>query len=246
LKINTWSLWSCVFQQFWLCRVSKQGEVAPEDELIVKARAFLRALEKGDFTAAGQGLRRNHDESVGPTSWPNSGSRFRRNWVLQKARRRPAGISSAGYEGGARNMRVRESHAPMPASSSTRKEDRRLPVHSLTSSAEYEPRPTPTRPKFEEARGHGRCGGDWPLAATLAIPKGAGLFRRWFLSTVPGPATGMKPSGRTSLSWTSPGDKKEKGKKKKGKRGGKEKRGKKGGERKKKEKCLSRDCRSPL
>jgi len=154
----------------------QQGEVAPEDELIVKARAFLKALEKGDFEAAAK----DFDATMMKVSGPEKLAEFWKqvpeklgSFKKQTAARRD---QFGGYEVALVTCEFEK--VTLDARVVFDKEKKIAGFQFVPSlpPAKYEPPAYADPAKFEEREVTVGAGGDWPLQGTLAIPKGVGPF----------------------------------------------------------------------
>jgi dienelactone hydrolase len=154
----------------------QQAEAVPEDELIVKARAFLNALEKGDFEAAAK----DFDATMMQVSGPDKLGEFWKqvpeklgSFKKQTAARRD---QFGGYEVALVTCEFEK--VTLDARVVFDKEKRIAGFQFVPSlpPAKYEPPPYADPAKFEEREVTVGAGGDWPLSGTLAVPKGAGPF----------------------------------------------------------------------
>jgi dienelactone hydrolase len=154
----------------------QQGKVVPEDDLIIKARAFLKALEKGDFEAAAK----DFDATMMGVSGPDKLAEFWKqvpeklgSFKQQTAARRD---QFGGYEVALVTCEFEK--VTLDARVVFDKEKKIAGFQFIPSlpPAKYEPPPYADTAKFEEREVTVGAGGDWPLPGTLAIPKGGGPF----------------------------------------------------------------------
>jgi uncharacterized protein len=168
-----------VFALFCLLMLSllslQQADVGLEDDLIVKARAFLDALSRGDFQAAA----RDFDETMMKVSGPDKLAEFWKQvpermgaFKRQTAARRDqfgdyeVALVTCEFEKVTLDARVIFDKEKKIAGFQF--------VPSLPP-AKYEPPPYADPAKFEEREV--TVGNDpWTLPATLAVPKGEGPF----------------------------------------------------------------------
>lgn len=153
-----------------------QVPVPPEDELIVKARAFLEALSREDFMAAVRDFDATMMKVSGPDKlaefWkrvPEKLGSFKR---LTAARR----DQSAGYEVA---LVTCEFERITLDARVVFDNDKRIAGFQFVPSlppAKYEPPSYADPARFEEREVTVGAGGDWPLPGTLALPKGPGPF----------------------------------------------------------------------
>ena len=152
------------------------GEVVPEDDLIVKARAFLKALEKGDF----EGAAKDFDETMMKVSGPEKLAEFWKqvpeklgSFKMQTAARRD---QFGGYEVALVTCEFEKVTLDARVVFDKDKKIAGFQFVPPLPPAKYEPPPYADPAKFEEREVTVGAGGDWPLPGTLAIPKGAGSF----------------------------------------------------------------------
>lgn len=153
-----------------------QANVAPEDDLIVSARAFLDALNRGDFQAAAG----DFDVTMMNVSGPDKLAEF---WKQVPERMGPFKRQTA-----ARRERLGEYEVALVTCEFEKvtldarivfdKEKKIAGFQFIPSlpPAKYEPPAYAAPTKFEEREVKVGAGGDWPLPGTLTVPKGAGPF----------------------------------------------------------------------
>ncbi len=153
-----------------------QANVAPEDDLIVSARAFLDALNRGDFQAAAG----DFDATMMNVSGPDKLAEF---WKQVPERMGPFKRQTA-----ARRERLGEYEVALVTCEFEKvtldarivfdKEKKIAGFQFIPSlpPAKYEPPAYAAPTKFEEREVKVGAGGDWPLPGTLTVPKGAGPF----------------------------------------------------------------------
>jgi len=148
----------------------------PEDDLIVKARAFLDALSRGDYQAAAM----DFDATMMKVSGPDKLAEFWKQvpeklgaFKRQTAARRD---QFGAYEVALVTCEFEK--VTLDARVVFDKEKKIAGFQFIPSlpPAKYEPPPYADPAKFEEREVTVGAGGDWPLPGTLAIPKGGGPF----------------------------------------------------------------------
>jgi dienelactone hydrolase len=154
----------------------KQENSGPEDDLIVKARAFLEALSKGDFEEAAK----DFDTTMMKVSGPDKLAEF---W-----KQVPERMGAFKRQTTARRDRLGEYEVAMVTCEFEKvtldarvvfDKEKKIAGFQFVPSlppAKYEPPPYANPTKFEECEVKIGEGGDWPLPGTLAVPKGAGPF----------------------------------------------------------------------
>ncbi len=154
---------------------SQESERAAEDELVVKARAMLEALERGDFAAAA----RDFDETMLKVSGPDKLEEFWKQvpgklgvFKRQTAARRD---QFAGYE--VTYVTCEFDKITLDARVVFDKEKKIAGFQFVPSlpPAKYEPPEYADTSRFEE-RDVSVGDGEWKLPGTLAMPKGEGPF----------------------------------------------------------------------
>jgi len=153
-----------------------QERPAPEDELIVKARTFLRALSQGDFEAAARDFDATMMKVSGPDKlaefWkqvPNKLGAFKR----QTAARRD---QFGGYEVALITCEFEKMTLDARV---VFDKDKKIAGFQFVPSlppAKYEPPAYADPSKFEEREVKVGEGGEWPLPGTLTIPKSGRSF----------------------------------------------------------------------
>jgi dienelactone hydrolase len=154
----------------------EQAASVPEDELIVKARALLSALEKGDFAAAAQ----DFDATMMKVSGPDKLAEFWKQVPekLGSFKKQTAGRRDqfGGYEVA---LVTCEFEKVTLDARVVFDKDKKIAGFQFVPSlppAKYEPPSYADPAKFDEREVTVGSGGDWPLQGTLAVPKGAGPF----------------------------------------------------------------------
>jgi dienelactone hydrolase len=154
----------------------QQENTGPEDDLIVKARAFLDALNKGDFEAAARDL----DATMMKVSGPDKLAEFWKQvpahmgaFKRQTAARRD---QFGGYEVALITCEFEK--VTLDARVVFDKEKKIAGFQFVPSlpPAKYEPPSYADPAKFDEREVTVGGSGDWPLQGTLTVPKGAGPF----------------------------------------------------------------------
>ena len=155
--------------------LGQQEKAAAEDALIIKARAFLDALNRGDFQAAAADFDETMMKVSGPEKlaefWkqvPNQLGAFKKQTAARRDQLGPYDIAlvTCEFERMTLDARVVFDKAGKIAGFQF--------VPSLPP-AKYEPPAYADPVKFEE-REVTVGSGDWALPATLAVPKGKGPF----------------------------------------------------------------------
>jgi hypothetical protein len=155
--------------------LSKQEKAAAEDALVIKARAMLDALNRGDFRAAAKDFDETMMKVSGPEKlaefWkqvPQQLGAFKKQTAARRDQLGPYDIAlvTCEFEKTTLDARVVFDKAGKIAGFQF--------VPSLPP-AKYEPPPYADPAKFEE-REVTVGSGDWALPGTLAVPKGKGPF----------------------------------------------------------------------
>jgi hypothetical protein len=164
-----------------------QANVAPEDDLIVSARAFLDAMNRGDFQAAAG----DFDATMMKVSGPDKLAEF---W-----KQVPVRLGAFKRQTTARRDRLGEYEVALVTCEFEKAtldarilfdNEKRIAGFQFIPSlppAKYEPPAYADPAKFEEREVKVGDGGEWPLPATLTVPKGAGPFRAVVLVHGSGP-----------------------------------------------------------
>ena len=154
----------------------QQANIPPEDELIVKARAFLGALNKGDFEAAA----RDFDATMMKVSGPDKLAEF---W-----KQVPERMGAFKRQTAARRDRLGEYEVALVTCEFEKvtldarvvfDKEKKIAGFQFVPSlppAKYEPPAYANPAEFEEHEVKIGADGDWPLPGTLTVPKGAGPF----------------------------------------------------------------------
>lgn len=154
----------------------QQADTGSEDDLVVKARAFLDALNKGNFEAAA----RDFDATMMKVSGPEKLAEF---W-----KQVPERMGVFKRQTAARRDRLGEyeialitcefEKVTLDARVVFDKEKKIAGFQFIPSlpPAKYEPPSYADPAKFEESEVKVGDGGDWPLPGTLTVPKGGGPF----------------------------------------------------------------------
>jgi dienelactone hydrolase len=165
-----------VFGLAWPLSSRPQAAASPEDELIVKARAFLDALNRGDFEAAAGYF----DATMLKVSGPDKLAEF---W-----KEVPVRMGAFKRQTAARRDRMGEYEVALVTCEFEKvtldarvvfDKDKKIAGFQFVPSlppAKYEPPAYADPAKFEEREVTVGAGGDWPLSGTLAVPRGAGPF----------------------------------------------------------------------
>ena len=153
-----------------------QANAAPEDDLVVKARAFLDCLSRGDFEAAA----RDFDATMMKVSGPDKLAEF---WKQVPERMGAFKRQTAARREGLGEYEValvtcEFEKVPLDARVVFDKEKKIAGFQFVPSlpPAKYEPPAYANPAKFEEREVKVGDGGDWPLPGTLTVPRGAGPF----------------------------------------------------------------------
>jgi hypothetical protein len=155
---------------------AQQAKAETEDDLIVKARAFLDCLSRGDFEAAA----RDFDATMMNVSGPDKLAEF---WKQVPERMGAFKRQTAARREGLGEYEValvtcEFEKVTLDARIVFDKEKKIAGFQFIPSlpPAKYEPPAYAAPTKFEEREVKVGAGGEWPLPGTLTIPQGAGPF----------------------------------------------------------------------